>query len=111
MIGQTSDKIDLKKIEEFSKSCYDFALKNHTGWPRGIQAAVGSIAILQGNDIDDEAVRFCEKMTKKHWSAFEISVLYRADEKKTIRYKHQPIWGAAYFPFFTKTIDGITGQF
>ena len=85
-------------------------MKNHNGWPRGLQAGVGSIAILQGNDMDNEAIEFCEKLTKKHWSAFEIPVLYNIEQKKSIRFISTPIWGTIYFPFFTKTIDAITKQ-
>ncbi len=109
-IGKTSERIDKKAIESFSQSCFEYSLKNHRGWPRGLQAGVSSIAILQGNDIDNEAIGFCEKLTKKHWSAFEIPVLYHIDQKKSIRFISTPIWGAIYFPFFTKTIDAITKQ-
>ena len=110
IIGKTDDKIDKQMIEAFSKNCFEYSLKNNKGWPRGLQAGVGSIAILQGSVIEDEAKDFCEKLSKKHWSAFEISVLYDIVEKKTIRYNKKPIWGTIYFPFFTKTIDSITSQ-
>ena len=108
IIGKTNDKIDKQVMEAFSKSCFEYASKNNKGWPRGFQAAVGSIAILQGNNIDNEAIVFCEKFSKKHWSAFEIPVLYSIDEKKSIRFTSTPIWGTIYFPFFIKTIDNIT---
>ncbi|NJM79152.1 MAG: hypothetical protein HC854_05000 [Flavobacterium sp.] len=110
IIGKTDDKIDKKLIEAFSKSCFEYSLKNHKGWPRGLQAGVGSIAILQGNDIDHDAIIFCKKLSKKHWSAFEIPVLYNVDEKKSFRYISTPIWGTIYFPFFSKTINTITKQ-
>lgn len=110
IIGKTNDKIDKQVIEAFSKSCFEYSLKNNKGWPRGLQAGVGSVAILQGNNIDNEAIKFCEKLSKKHWSAFEIPVLYSIDEKKSIRFISTPIWGTIYFPFFTKTIDAITKQ-
>lgn len=110
IIGPVNDKIDKGVIEKFSTACFEYSLKNHKGWPRGLQAGVGSIAILQGSVMDNEAKEFCEKLSKKHWSAFEIPVLYNLDEKKTIRFIKKPIWGTIYFPFFTKTIDSITSQ-
>lgn len=110
IIGKTNDRIDKQMIEAFSKSCFEYSLNNNKGWPRGLQAGVGSIAILQGSVIEDEAKDYCEKLSKKHWSAFEISILYNIDEKKTIRFIKKPIWGTIYFPFFTKTIDSITSQ-
>jgi len=108
IIGTANNNIDKQTIEAFSKSCFEFALKNHKGWPRGLQAGVASIAILQGNNIDKSAREFCEKLSKKHWSAFEVPVLYDLEEKKAVRYIKKPIWGTIYFPFFTQTIDSIT---
>jgi len=110
IIGKTNDKIDKQIIEAFSKSCFEYSLKNNKGWPRGLQAGIGSIAILQGSVIEDNAKGFCEKLSKKHWSAIEIPVLYNIIEKKTIRFIKRPIWGAIYFPFFTTAIDSITSQ-
>lgn len=110
IIGKTTDKIDKQAIENFSKNCLEYSLKNQKGWPRGLQAVVGSIAVLQCSAMDSGAREFCEKPSKKHWSAFEIPVLYNIDEKKPIRYIKAPIWGTIYFPFFTKTIDSITSQ-
>ena len=46
IIGKTDKKIDKHMIEAFLKSCFKYALKNHKGWPRGLQAGVSSIAIL-----------------------------------------------------------------
>ena len=111
IVGQTEMKIDKNLIENFSSSCLTYALKNNKGWPRGVQSGVGSIAILKGSNIDKEAIDFCENPSKKHWSAFEIPVLYDQTKKQITRYKETPIWGIIYFPFFTKIIDNITSKF
>ena len=105
IIGATENTIDKKTIENFSTACFNYAINNNKGWPRGIQAAVGSIAILQGNTMNEDAIQFCEKLSKKHWSAFEIPVLYNSEQKKYIRFKSYPVWGIMYFPYFEKTID------
>ncbi len=110
IFGKTDDKIDRQMIEAFSKSCFEYSLKNSKGWPRGFQSAVGSIAILQSNIIDSGAKQFCEVLSKTHWSAFEVPVLYDSKEKKIIRFIKRPVWGAIYFPYFTSTIDSITSQ-
>lgn len=110
VIGSSDKLIDKQTIESFSSAALEFALKNNKGWPRGVQAAVGSVAILQGSSMDNDAIAFCEKLTKKHWSAFEIPVLYNTVQKKAVRYRSNPMWGAIYFPFFSKTIDSITGK-
>ena len=110
IIGKTNETISRQMMEEYSKDCFEYSLKNHKGWPRGLQAGVGSIAILQGSVVDNEAKEFCERLSKKHWSAFEIPVLYDIVEKKAVRFIKKPIWGTIYFPFFSKTIDSITSQ-
>lgn len=110
IIGKTDAKIDRPLIEAFSKNCFEYSLKNHQGWPRGLQAGVASIAILQGAVIDNSAKEFCEKLSKKHWSAFEIPVLYDTDKKQPVRFIKTPIWGTIYFPFFIKTIDSVMSQ-
>ena len=110
IIGRTNNPVDKHTIESFSSDCLTYSLKNNKGWPRGLQAAVGSIAILQARSYNSSAIGFCENLTKKHWGAFEIPVLYDITQHKTIRYKKQPLWGKIYFPFFSKTIDEIAGR-
>jgi hypothetical protein len=109
-IGEANGTIDKAATEKFSDDCYNYAIKNNKGWPRGLQSGVGSIAILKGETIDSAAKAFCESPSKKHWSAFEVPVLYHTSEKKTIRYKSNPIWGRIFFPYFTKLIDTVTGS-
>ncbi|SHF27528.1 hypothetical protein [Pedobacter caeni] len=111
IIGETEELIDKNKIEQFSNACYEYAIKNNQGWPRGLQSGIGAVAILKGKSIDRSAAVFCEKLTKKHFSAFEVPVLYDLEKKKTIRYLTRPLWGTIYFPYFTKMIDDITSRF
>ena len=111
IIGQTEKAVDRQMIETFSKNCFDYSIKNNRGWFRGLQSGVGSMAILQAAKFDEGAIDFCEKLSKSHWSAFEIPVLYDTSARKLIRYKKNPIWGMIYFPFFTKTIDHIASRF
>ena len=110
IIGKTNEKITSDTIENFSDSCLKYALRNNKGWPRGLQSGVGAIAILQGTDIDNDAVAYCHKLSKKHWSAFEIPVIYNLEKQQTIRFSNSPIWGLLYFPYFINTIDKITSQ-
>lgn len=111
IIGQTEQKIDKTLIEEFSKKSFEYALKNNKGWPRGFQSMVSSIAILQGNEIENDAMLFCMQASKKHWAAIEIPVLYDSNQKVAIKYNSAPMWGAVFFPFLTKKIEEITSRF
>lgn len=110
IIGDTNSLIDKSTIENFSSACLKYALQNNQGWPRGLQSGIGSIAILMGSNVSVDAIAFCEKPTKKHWSAFEIPVIYDESQRRIIRYIKTPIWGKIYFGFFTNLIDSVTGK-
>jgi len=109
-IGSTNQPINKDLIERFSNGCYEYSIKNNKGWPRGLQSGVGSIAILKGNTIDQDAYAFCEKPSKKHWSAFEIPVIYDNTNNKEIKYLKRPVWGTIYFPYFTELIATVTAN-
>lgn len=110
IVGEADGTITQEMIEDFSSGCFQFALNNSKGWPRGIQAAVSSIAILRGERMEPEAISVCEKLRKKHWSAFEIPVLYDTKKQEAIRFVKTPSWGMIFFPYFRKTIDQITAK-
>ncbi len=107
-IGSANQPINKAQIESFSASCYRYAIDNNKGWPRGLQSGVGSVAILKGSTVDQAAKDFCEKLTKKHWSAFEIPVIYDEGNNQFIQYLKRPIWGTIYFPYFTELIAKIS---
>lgn len=111
IIGSFDGLIDKAVIENFSKACFEYGLKNNQGWPRGLQSGVASIAILQGKSIDRSASVFCEVLSKKHFSAFEISIIYDTEQKKTIKYLSKPLWGTIYFSYFGKLIESVTSKF
>ncbi len=103
--GDSASPIDQQAIDRFSAQCFDYATRNSKGWPRGFQSAIGSIAILQGTQVQADAVTYCEKNHRKHVAAFEIAVVYDQVQKKATRFKSTPAWGALYFSYFAKTID------
>ena len=111
IVGETEQKIDLRTIDMFSALAFQFALANNKGWPRGLQAGIGSVAILKGSEIDPAAFTFVSNLTRKHWSAFEIPVIYDTARHQTLRYRSTPLWGALYFSYFGKLIDGVTARF
>ena len=45
-IGKTELPVTRDLIDGFSTACFNYAKSNNKGWPRGIQSAIGSIAIL-----------------------------------------------------------------
>ncbi len=110
IIGQATSDVDVQQIHDFSTACFEYALKNQKGWPRGLQSGVGSIAILCAENYSSSAAASCETLTKKHWSAFEVPVIYDITQKKMIRFKKAPMWGSLFFPYFAKMLDAIGGK-
>jgi hypothetical protein len=108
--GDSEAPIDQQAIDRFSAQCFDYANRNSKGWPRGFQSAVGSIAILQGTQVQADAVTYCEKNQRKHVAAFEIAVVYDKLQKKATRFKSTPAWGMLYFSYFAKTIDQLIAE-
>ncbi|PZP50375.1 MAG: hypothetical protein DI598_05695 [Pseudopedobacter saltans] len=109
-IGKTELPVTRDLIDGFSTACFNYAKANNKGWPRGIQSAVGSIAILQANSVHDDAKIYGTGFMRKHWSAFEIPVILDMQTKSSYRFLGKPLWGAIYFPFFEKTIIDLTNQ-
>ena len=107
VVGETDQPITGGLISDFSLASFQYATRNHKGWPRGLQAGVGSIAILKGGNISHEAVAFCQLLSRKHWSAFEVPVICDVQNRQYYRFQSNPLWGRIYFPFIAKTIDNL----
>lgn len=107
IIGKAPGKIPRQVIDDFSARSFDFALKNNKGLPRGVFSAICSIAILLGDEPENEAVQFCTGSPRKHWSAYEVPVLFDTAKRQSFRFKSYPFWGLVFYPFFAETIDSI----
>lgn len=105
VVSKFEGEITKNIIENYSTMAFNYSIKNNKGWPRGLQAGVGSISVLIGDSVTDEATVFCEKISKKHWSAFEIPVMIDLSKKKTISFIRKPLWGAVYFPYLKELIE------
>lgn len=110
IVGETEQRIDVRTMDVFSALAFQFALNHNKGWPRGLQAGIASVAILKGNDIDPAAIGFVSNPSRKHWSAFEIPVIYNTSQRHAFRYTSNPIWGMIYMPYLGKLIDGVTAK-
>lgn len=100
-----SNKITKETIEEFSRNCMDYAIKNNKGLPRGLQAGVVSFALLVSSDVDEDAKKFAQARPKKHFAAFEMPVIFDLKENKLYYYDKTPIWGFIYYKAFRNFIE------
>lgn len=110
VIGNIDTPADAATVDAFSLACFQYACKNNQGWPRGLQSGVGSLAILCAPSATPEAAGKCEKLTRKHWSAFEVPIVFDLSQKRMIRFKSNPMWGSLYFPFFATMLDAIASR-
>jgi len=99
------NKIDLYDIDNYSSICTKYALKNYKGLPRGIQNGVSSFNVLVSENVTEEAIKFATSRPKKHFSLFEIPIIYDLANKKIYYYKNTPIWGSIYYNYFRQYIE------
>ncbi|MBM3247457.1 hypothetical protein FJZ17_02880 [Candidatus Pacearchaeota archaeon] len=100
-----SNKITKETIEEFSKSCMDYAIKDNKGLPRGIQAGVVSFALLVSSNVDEDAKKFAQERPKKHFAAFEMPIIFDLKDNTVYYYDKNPIWGFIYYKTFRNFIE------
>ena len=110
IVGE-APSVNRPQMEAFSNAAFEYSLKNNKGWRRGLQSGVTSLCILKSASIDPGAIQFCEKSPPKHWSAFEVPVLYNTIDKTKYRYKSTPNWGRLYYPYFSKLIEQTVTRF
>jgi len=78
------DNISRDVIENFSKHAIDYAIKNNQGLPLGFLSCVTSFALLVSSSIDEDAKKFVQESSKKHFAAFEMPVLFNVKSKESI---------------------------
>jgi len=98
-------------IEKHLATSFNFATKNYTGWPRGLQSAIGVVSVLISTNIDKDAIEYCLKLKSgKKWAGFSIPVVMNSSTSSIYSFENTPLWGAIYFPHFKKLINSLTVQ-
>jgi hypothetical protein len=98
--------IDRSAMRAFSHAAFEFATKEAVGgMPRGMGRAVFCYPVAIVPSVDDatsEAVR--REPPAKHFSANEIPVIVDLGTGTLHFFEKTPLWGAAYYRGFRKTI-------
>lgn len=103
-----SEEITKSVIETHLTASFNFAKKNYTGWPRGMQSGLGVISVLISNKISDEAKEYCIKLKSgKKWAGFSIPVVVNSETKEVFEFAKNPLWGRIYYPHFKKLISSL----
>ncbi|TCT17232.1 hypothetical protein EDC18_101530 [Natranaerovirga pectinivora] len=99
-----SSIVEENTIKAYSKTTFEYARKNYKGLPRGIQNGFTSFALLASEDISKEAIDFVQRRPTKHFSAFEMPILYDLNREVLYFYRNTPIWGQIYYEYFREYI-------
>ena len=100
-----STNITKETIENYSKNCLDYAIKNHKGLPRGFQSGVASFALLISSNVDEDAKKFVQEVQKNHFAAFEKPVIFDLKENKVYYYDKKQFIGSIYYKDFKNFIE------
>lgn len=100
-----SKNISRETIENYSKSCLNYAVKNKKGLPRGLQTGLTSFALLFSPEVSEEAKKFAQKRPKKHFAAFEMPIIFDLKENKLYYCDENQLWGSIYYKTFKEFIN------
>lgn len=98
-------KIDFDDIRNYSVACMDYALKNYKGLPRGLQNGVVAFNVLVSENVSEQAIAFANKRPKKHFSAFEMPIIFDLSKEQIFFYRDTPLWGKIYYEYFREYIE------
>lgn len=92
-----ADCISMEMMKEYSTNCFNYALNEYKGLPRGFQNGIVSYNILASNNVEDAAIAFAVSRPQKHFAAFEIPILIDLAKQEIYYYQKTPMWGAIYY--------------
>jgi hypothetical protein len=95
----SKDRITKGELQEYSKSCLDYAKSNMHGM-RGMQTGAVSFAVLASESIDDDTKEWVQQIPPKHFALMEFPVIYDLKEDKLYYCEKTPFFGWIYFKFF-----------
>jgi hypothetical protein len=105
-----NDPVSVAVIEAALTDSIAYAKQHYTGWPRGLQSALGVIVILVSSQIDDRAIEYCRELQSgKKWAAVTIPIAIDSSTGQVHSFNRNPIWGRIYYPYLKDLIATATG--
>ena len=103
------EPITVPAIEGFLTESFQYAADHYSGWPRGLQSAVGVIGILLSQVVEEEAKRYCWQLKAgKKWAGFSVPVAIDTSANQVCYFAKNPVWGRIYYPYFKSWIVELT---
>ncbi|HTS47972.1 MAG TPA: hypothetical protein VMH05_08510 [Bryobacteraceae bacterium] len=106
------ERPDIPTVQSYSANAFQYALKNKKfGLPCGFFEAVCCYPVALVEWADPGLVAFLRNETPpKHWSAFEMPVVWNVAQDELYCLEKTPIWGAAYYSSFRKQAYAMLGR-
>jgi hypothetical protein len=106
-----NESITPEIIERHLTEAFDFASRNYTGWPRGLQSGVGVISVLISSNVSPQAKAYCRELKSgKKWAGFTIPVTIDSSTNEVSYFEKNPVWGRIYYPHFKSLINSVVGN-
>ena len=94
-------------LQSYSSLSFQFANNNKsTPLPNGFFVAIFCFAVAITEGLDPHlALSICDTAPTKHWSAFEIPIVFDLATGDLCYFQKTPVWGAAYYAGFRREIE------
>ena len=105
-----TETISESLIKSYSTTCLNYARKNIKGLPIGVQNGVVSNSVLVSESVDDNAISFVTARPSKHYSAFEMPIVFDLSKNELFFYRDKIVWGMVYSSFINNYITTKFGN-
>ena len=94
-------------LHQFSSTSFQFSNKNKSApLPNGFFMAVFCFAVVITEGLHPQLAQSIRNTTPtKHWSAFEIPIVFDMANGDLCYFQGTPLWGAAYYAGFRREIE------
>ena len=99
------ENADASTFQDYNRYCFDYALKNRPGLPRGLQNGIVTNHVMVCSQATPEAMAVAMGRPEKKWSAFVNPILVDLGQSVIYYYRQPIIWGKIYDGFIKRYIE------
>ncbi len=106
-VFQEFDRLDQRTLRDFSAAAFRYTIASmRIPLPRGFFNSAWCYAVAVARSVDPAALTSVQNdAPTKHWASAEIPVVFDASQNRLFYFEKTPLWGAAYYAGFRKTIQ------
>lgn len=90
-----NDFVGYNEMRDYTTACTDWALRNYSGVPRGLQKGVAIYPVMLQHPMNPGAVQFVKEKPKAKFAAFTLPVVVDPVERQMQFMDSTPVWGFA----------------